>query len=323
MGSQNMPLIPNIHAGGGRIVLSSYGSSHAVFSELSSTYPLKLLSPRISPSGVAVVYILSYGGGLVGGDQVNLSVDVDTGGVLVLLSQGSTKVFKTRPEERLASVRIKRPTEHMATPASMKSPLATTQTLTFAVAAGGSLFLLPDPVTCFQAASYRQIQTFHLSRTSSLVVLDWLTSGRKSLGEEWSFSKYYSANEIWTDGKRVAKDVMVLVDDEVDPGAKLPPRSLRDKLAPYSCYAMVMLYGPLVQGAIRDMTAQYDQISVLKSKVPAEMLWSLSPMTLGEGGGAIIRVAGSETEVVKKWLEQALLGLQETIGTDVFRRAFA
>lgn len=199
----------------------------------------------------------------------------------------------------------------------------TMQNITFVVAARGALFLLPDPVTCFQSASYRQNQTFHLSRTSSLVVLDWLTSGRKSLGEEWSFSKYYSANEIWADGKRIAKDVMLLADDEVDPGAKLPSRTLSDRLAPYSCYAMVMLYGPLVQGAIRDMTAQYDQISVLKSKAPAEMLWSLSPMTWGEGGGAVIRVAGKETEVVKKWLEQALLGLQEAVGADVFRRAFA
>jgi urease accessory protein len=88
MNSQDPSSIPKIHAGGGRIALSSYGSN-AVFSELSSTYPLKLLSPRISQGGIAVVYILSYGGGLVGGDQVNLSVDIDTGTALVLLSQVS------------------------------------------------------------------------------------------------------------------------------------------------------------------------------------------------------------------------------------------
>jgi urease accessory protein len=198
------------------------------------------------------------------------------------------------------------------------------QNMNFVVAAEGALFLLPDPVTCFRSASYRQTQTFHLSKTSSLVVLDRVTSGRKSLGEEWSFSRYYSANEVWADGKRIAKDVMLLADDEeVDPNAKLPPRTLYDRLAPYSCYAMAILYGPLVQGAIRDMTAQYDQLSVYNSKAPADVLWSLSPMTWGEGGGAVIRVAGKETEVVKKWLEQALVGLQEVVGIDVYRRAFA
>jgi hypothetical protein len=82
------PTIPIISIGGGRIVARCHGSE-VVFSELSSTYPLKLLSPRIQQDGVALVYILSYGGGLVGGDRVNLSVDVGFGTTLVLLSQVS------------------------------------------------------------------------------------------------------------------------------------------------------------------------------------------------------------------------------------------
>jgi urease accessory protein len=82
------PPMRNIDTGTGRIVSHSHGLD-VVFSELSSTYPLKLLSPKISQNGVALVYILSYGGGLVGGDSVNLSVDVGSGTVLILLSQVS------------------------------------------------------------------------------------------------------------------------------------------------------------------------------------------------------------------------------------------
>jgi urease accessory protein len=82
------PLIQNIDTGSGRIVSRSHGLA-VVFSELSSTYPLKLLSPKINQDGVALVYILSYGGGLVGGDRVELSVDVGSGTILVLLSQVS------------------------------------------------------------------------------------------------------------------------------------------------------------------------------------------------------------------------------------------
>jgi urease accessory protein len=78
--------IPLISAGSGRIVLRSNGSA-AIFSELSSTYPLKLLSPRVDREGVAIVYMLTYGGGLVGGDTIQLSVDVGPSTVLVLLSQ--------------------------------------------------------------------------------------------------------------------------------------------------------------------------------------------------------------------------------------------
>lgn len=82
------PSIQNIDTGCGRIVCRSHESA-VVFSELSSKYPLKLLSPQTTQDGVALVYILSYGGGLVGGDQVKLSVDIGSGTVLVLLSQVS------------------------------------------------------------------------------------------------------------------------------------------------------------------------------------------------------------------------------------------
>jgi hypothetical protein len=79
-----------MNSGEGRIVLCSNGSSIA-FSELSATYPLKLLSPRITQAGVAIVYVLSYGGGLVGGDQLKLAVEVGPGCILVLLSQVLTE----------------------------------------------------------------------------------------------------------------------------------------------------------------------------------------------------------------------------------------
>jgi urease accessory protein len=199
--------------------------------------------------------------------------------------------------------------------------LITTQNMTFHVEPLGALFLLPDPVTCFRSASYNQKQTFHLSQDASLVLLDWLTSGRKTRGEEWAFSRYYSANEIWVDGQRIAKDVMLLEDKEVYPRA---PRSLGDKLAPYSCYAMVILYGPLVQDVISGMIAQYDRISVLKTKSPPEMLWSLSPMiSVGGTRWAVVRAAGKETEMVKRWLGQTLGELQQIMGIDMYRRAFS
>lgn len=74
-----------LYAGNGRITVSLHGEK-AVLSELSSTYPLKLLSPHIH-NGTAIVYVLTYGGGLVGGDEVDLVVDIQLGATLVLLSQ--------------------------------------------------------------------------------------------------------------------------------------------------------------------------------------------------------------------------------------------
>jgi len=312
MGTPVATTIPNINVGGGRIVAQSYGFE-IVFPELSSTYPLKLLSPRIYQDGVALVYILSYGGGLVGGDRVNLSVDVGSGFVLVLLSQGSTKVFKTRPGDRASGSRPQ------ASSTSL-THTTTSQTIDISISPGSGLFLLPDPVTCFRNASYNQIQTFRLAGdTSSMVLLDWVTSGRKSLGEDWVFSRYYSVNEVWIDGKRIARDVLLL-DDTVNDATSLPKRTLRDRLSPYSCYATLLLFGPLVQNVIADINTKYETISVFKTSSPSNLIWSVSPIS--DKGGCVVRVAGKDTEGVKVWLGNALKKLEGVVGIDVYRRAF-
>jgi urease accessory protein len=86
---------PNLIARGaahgkGRAVLRSY-ADEAIFSELSYRYPLKMLSPQThpTPSGVplGIAYVLSYGGGLVSGDKIDLEVEVDSNVALMLLTQ--------------------------------------------------------------------------------------------------------------------------------------------------------------------------------------------------------------------------------------------
>ena len=81
------PTIPKIRAGDGRIVVEFDPYRGHTFSQLSYTYPLKLLSPRSKEDSVAIVYVLSYGGGLVGGDEVSLDIGVREGASLMLLSQ--------------------------------------------------------------------------------------------------------------------------------------------------------------------------------------------------------------------------------------------
>jgi urease accessory protein len=177
------------------------------------------------------------------------------------------------------------------------------------VCAGAGLFLLPSPVTCFEGAAYNQVQTFRLALGASLAAVDWVTSGRKTRGEEWVFSRYYSVNEVVVDGRRVGKDVMLLERE-----------GLAEKLAPYSCYATVLLYGPLVAEVVKGLREEYARISVFKTGQPEDLLWSLS--ALGGDAGAVVRVAGTESELVRRWLGNALRALQGIVGVDVYRRAF-
>jgi urease accessory protein len=79
--------------GHGTIKLS-FDGSRCLFSELAAAYPLKLLAPRLDNARVAIVYILSYGGGLVGGDRVHLDVEVQTGAALLALTQVRRCMFR-------------------------------------------------------------------------------------------------------------------------------------------------------------------------------------------------------------------------------------
>lgn len=178
-------------------------------------------------------------------------------------------------------------------------------------------------MTCFRSASYNQIQKFELSSAQgSLVLLDWVTSGRKSLGEDWVFSRYYSENEVWINGKCVVKDVMLLNEKEIN-CSPLKPRTLADRMSPYSCYATLILCGPLVQSVIKRLRERYDQIQVMTMKKPDELLWSMSDVDNVEGSlVTVVRVAALESETVKQWLADALVGLEDVLSRDVYQKAF-
>ncbi|KAI9461800.1 UreD urease accessory protein-domain-containing protein [Boletus coccyginus] len=305
----------SLHAGHGRIACVSHASS-VVFTELSATYPLKLLSPKLVQDSVAIVYVLSYGGGLVNGDHVKLGVDVKDGCRLLLLSQGSTKVFKTRRGDR--------PSTRLGQPAHGTSQNVTTSVIEATVAPGSALFLLPDPVTCFRAASYSQTQRITLSSGASLILLDWVTSGRKSLGEEWVFSRYHSLNEVFLDGHCLARDIMLL---EGPPQVEIPSiqcqglsRTLEERLKPYSCYATLIFAGPLVQDIVTHLDKLYRSTTVFKATSPPRMTWALSPIS--EGKGHILRAAGVETEDVKDWLRESLRGFEDIVGVDTYPKLF-
>jgi urease accessory protein len=233
--------------------------------------------------------------------QVTLSNPVNT--------QGSTKVFKTRTGQRAFNRK----------PLIPLGDSTTNQNLDVRVHSNGTIFLLPDPVTCFRSASYHQVQRFYLARNASAIILDWVTSGRQALGEQWAFAQYYSVNEIFVEGKRVARDA-TLLDGSGSDAKSLPIRTLTERLAPYLCYATVFLQGPTVQDVVTGLKAQYDNITVFKRSYPEDLIWSLSSFS---ETGAVIRIAGKETEGVKQWLRAALVGVEKIVGVDIYRRAFA
>lgn len=62
--------------------------------------------------------------------------------------------------------------------------------------------MVPDPVTCFKNSVYSQSQHFWLSEGGSLVLVDWLSSGRRESGEVWAFDSFSTLNQVSVEGKQ-------------------------------------------------------------------------------------------------------------------------
>jgi urease accessory protein len=214
--------------GDGRIVVKVLPAGGSGLETITYQYPLKLISPTASADHKSVlVFLLSYGGGLVAGDAVNLFITVHDAARLSVVTQGHTKIFK-----------------------SAFPDIVTRQTLQVHVHNQAALCLLPDPVQPFESSVYAQTQIFNLAPRASLCFLDWVTQGRSARGEDWSFIRWTGRNEVWlqSDNKSV-KDRLLVRDTVIlsGPDSAILGRPLRETMHKLGVFGTLILRGELTK----------------------------------------------------------------------------
>ena len=135
--------------------------------------PMRLLPMQPVNTTSATCALGSYGGGLLGGDIVELDVRAERGSTLAVTTQASTKIYHTQQDGA-----------------------ATQQKLTAEVAAGALLVVAPDPLVPFARSAYAGHQSYVLEPGASLVAVDWVGSGRVSSGERWAHSALSTRTEV-------------------------------------------------------------------------------------------------------------------------------
>ncbi len=261
-------------ANGKGVLQTSLVAGRTAVTRAQATNPLKLLCPRRSPRA-AWVYVTTYGGGLVAGDQIDLTVNISSGTTCVLTSQASTKVYK--------------------------SPLgnACQQSLSASIGEDALLVVAPDPITCFADAKYQQQQQVDLRPGGSLVLVDWLTSGRRARHECWMFSRYYSRIDIAYDRRRVFLESLLL--DPTDGPIDSPYR-----LGRFHCMALLVFVGPALQQV---STAIIDDVSQQPIEQGCSLVQAASPIPFG----VVLRVLGTDTESVGRVLRSRLEFLSDRL----------
>jgi urease accessory protein len=167
-------------AGSGALVARRTSRGTTELSVARASSPLRLLRPSFPGTPAATVCLVTFGGGLVDGDHVDLDVIVEEGATLVLFTSSTTKAFRGSSSQ------------------------------SFRAAVRGTLVLVPDPVACFAGARYLQRVDIDITGDGACVVLDGLTSGRPAYGDRWAFASVDLATTVTRDGRVILRDRTLL-----------------------------------------------------------------------------------------------------------------
>jgi urease accessory protein len=321
--------------GNGRVELSILPPSIPTLTTLTYKYPLKLLSraPGFAPESSVLddcatrpihLYLLTYGGGLLPGDHINVSITLNPRTRLVVTTpQGSTKIFKTAPGA--ARSRGSNAGDDMSR-----------QTLDVHIGSQAALCYLPDPSAPFKDSRYEQAQIFTVdgaqagNKRSSLCVLDWVTQGRTSRGENWDFQLWKGRNEVWAEDKSSGKRRLLLRDsvilDEVknaereeETDSSAHPNSsggiIRQRTWPHGIIGTLILYGPIF-----DQLGSYFIETFASQPRIGGRNWSSSPSTTSSvpskhdnvtwtaarvrAGFVLVKFGAKDFETAREWLGQ-------------------
>jgi urease accessory protein len=242
-----------------------------------ATSPLRLLMPA-NHGDAAWVYTSSFGGGLVDGDRLVVDVDVGPGASVFVSTQASTKVYR--------------------------SPRGTGSEMRARIGEGALLVVAPDPVVCFAESRYRQTQRFDLDPAASLVLVDWVTSGRHASGERWAFDEYHSRLLVRQQGKPVVHDAVALL------SAHGP---LAVRMGRFNVTGVALLVGDRVRSAAAILLREMEKVPLSRR---AGDLMAATPV----GDGCLLRFASESTERMGRTLRTCLDIVPRLLGDDPWVR---
>jgi urease accessory protein len=302
---------PTTPAGHGTVHLTLYPPQ---FATLTYAYPLKLISPSphlftdstSTKRTIQTLFLLSYGGGIVAGDKIILNIKLDPLTRLNLLTQGSTKLFRTPDPKVLSS-----------------------QYTTVDIGSKAALCYIPDPVQPFADSAFEQRQLYRLrAADASLCVCDWVCCGRAATGERWNFWRYGSRNEVY-DARDKAKPRLLLRDNMIlEPGSDAGA-TIAAKVEDHGVFGTLIICGPLFESVGKFFLDEFEALPRIgaknwddtKAEAPTKdtlkgrrlhrekicnqdgLLWTAAHVR----GFVMVKFAAREVEGARRWLRDVLL----------------
>lgn len=197
--------------------------------------PLTVQRPFYPQDDVCHLYLLHPPGGIVGGDELHISVTLDENSHVLITMPGAGKFYRSAgPQACLHQ--------------------------TFTLAPNATLEWLPQDTILFPGANASLRSVFHLTAESRLLGWDLLCLGRPVMQETFSHGTLHNRLEIWRDGQPLLIERLTLRDGDLSVIASQPwcgtllcyPATeqmldgARERLAPLGDYAGATLVDSLL-----------------------------------------------------------------------------
>lgn len=173
--------------------------------------PLRIVRAFPTADGAALVHLHNVSGGVLGGDRLELDVQVGASARVQLTTTGATRLYRSRaglpPATQRTSIRVE---------------------------ADGLLEYVPDPLIPFAGSRYCQDTRIELAPGAGLFWWETVAPGRDARGEMFAYDLLQITLELTAAGRLVALERMRL-----EPA--LRPLSSPARLGPYRYFASLYI----------------------------------------------------------------------------------
>ena len=183
------------------------GAPRTILNTCEQRPPLQVVRAFPSGEGAALAHLHNLSGGVLGGDLLELSVEVSDGACAQLTSTGATRLYRCRPGARAA-----------------------VQRQCFRVGHGALLEYLPDELIPFAGALYRQETVIELSDGAGLFWWEVVAPGRTARGELFEYDSLLFKLDLTARGLPLVRERVAL-----DPARR--PLQSTARLGPYLYFA--------------------------------------------------------------------------------------
>jgi urease accessory protein len=226
--------------------------------------PLRVVRGFPLVDGALLVHLHNLSGGVLGGDQLSLTLQVGAAAQAQITSTGSTRLYRHRAGEATA-----------------------TQRTQITVAPGGLLEYLPDSLIPFAGSRYCQTTTINLAQDAGLFYWEVVAPGRVAHGEQFQYELLRLELDLCAEGRPIALERL-----QLEPHRR--PLSALVRLGQFSYFATFYICRVGLPTA-RWLALEGCLDEIARSLSAPEALWGVSALT---GHGLVLRVAANNSRQI-------------------------